>query len=79
MSTSEGNTCRKEHLDWCKQRAMEFCMEGNLSEAFMSFCSDMSKHNATADHPFLATGQGLFFGGHLNTPKAMQDFIEGFN
>jgi hypothetical protein len=70
---------RAEHLQWCKDRALEYVKAGNTQEAFASFSSDMSKHTETANHSALQLGFGLFFGGHLNTNTEMEKWINGFN
>jgi len=35
---------RKEHLDWCKERALKYVDDGNLQQAYTSMTSDLSKH-----------------------------------
>lgn len=70
---------RKEHLEWCKQRALEYVAAGDLNSAFASFQSDMRKHEETANHTSLVTMNQLYFSGQLSTPEKMRDFIEGFN
>jgi len=70
---------RQEHLEWCKQRAMEYCNNGDLTNAFMSFVSDLGKHEETADHLAIQLGMQLTFGGHLSTQQEMKNFIEGTN
>jgi len=70
---------RNEHLQWCKDRAMEYVSIEDTKQAFASFSSDMSKHPETAQHSALQLGAMLFFGGHLNTVAEMRKWIEGFN
>ena len=70
---------RTEHLQWCKERALEYVKAGDTQQAFASFSSDMSKHPDTANHPALQLGSALFFGGHLNSTAEMEKWIEGFN
>jgi len=70
---------RAEHLQWCKDRALEYIKTGDPNGAFASFSSDMSKHSETANHSALKLGSMLFFGGHLNTVSKMEKWIEGFN
>lgn len=70
---------RSEHLQWCKDRAMEYVNIGDLTQAFASFSSDMTKHPETANHSALQLGSMLLFGGHLQTANEMQKWIEGFN
>lgn len=70
---------RQEHLEWCKQRAIEYVETGDTQNAFASFQSDMRKHDETTNHSALGIMTQMFFGGHLNTPAQMRKFIEGFN
>lgn len=65
------------HVAWCKQRALEYVDAGDLPNAFASLVSDLNKHPATAEHSAIELGAMLLFGGHLNTPHAMREFIEG--
>ena len=69
----------KEHLDYCKKRALEYVDKGDYRQAFTSMASDMSKHPETANHPALGLGTDLLFAGHLDHPIKMREFIEGFN
>ena len=70
---------RKEHLEWCKQRAIEYIDAGDLNQALASMLSDMSKHPETQDHLALKMLMTLKLGGHLDTPDQMRKYIEGFN
>lgn len=70
---------RAEHLEWCKQRALEYVDKGDLKEAFASFQSDMTKHPETDGHLALKLGTMLLIGGHLSSNKQMRDWITGFN
>ncbi|MBP6238818.1 MAG: hypothetical protein KA270_17390 [Saprospiraceae bacterium] len=72
-------TTREEQLKWCKERALEYAKNGDLTNAFASFQSDMRKHPETNVHMALRMGITLLFGGHLSTEKEMTDWIEGFN
>lgn len=78
--TYEETTTREEHLQWCKDRALEILDEtGDVGQAYASFGSDMNKHEETRDHSAIGLGVALLFGGHNNTPDEMRKFIEGFN
>lgn len=75
---------RQEHLDWCKQRALEYCEPGpyfSLDEAMASMASDLGKHEETRHH--ITYTVPLMFqlraGGKLDTSEEMRKFIEGFN
>lgn len=70
---------RKEHLDWCKARALEYVNAGNNTDAFTSMLSDMANHEETADHMALEMGTMLLLSGNLKTPSQMRDWITGFN
>ncbi|HET6921291.1 MAG TPA: hypothetical protein VFI46_17780 [Jiangellaceae bacterium] len=70
---------RKEHLAWCKQRALAYVEAGDLTEAFASMVSGMNKHPETADSDLHILGMALLMSGHLSTPMQMRDWIEGFN
>lgn len=70
---------RQEHLQWCKQRALELCDAGDLQGAYASMASDLNKHPDTEGHPAIQVGMMLMMGGHLSTHIAMRKFIEGFN
>lgn len=70
---------RKDHLAWCKQRALEYVAIGELQQAFASMGSDLNKHDETKDHMAMELGMMLLIGGHLNTPEKMKKFIEGIN
>src|SRR5712671_5011437 len=70
---------RQEHLDWAKQRALEYVDRGELAQAFASIVSDLSKHDETSGHLGIELGASLLFSGFLSTPEAMKEFIMGFN
>lgn len=70
---------KKEHLQWCKDRALEYLDEDDVAQAYASFASDMSKHEETKDHSALELGVRMMFGGHLKSVNEMRNFIEGFN
>ena len=70
---------RQEHLDWCKQRAIEYLNENDLNQAFASMLSDMSKHPETQNHLALELGMTLKLRNHLSTSAEMRNWIEGFN
>ena len=70
---------RSEHLQWCKNRALEYLNVGDLSQAFASMCSDLNKHPETTGHIGIKLGIGLIMIGDLSTSNEMRKFIEGFN
>lgn len=72
-------TSREEHLQWCKKRALEYVETGDLQQAYASMCSDLNKHEGTADHSAMALGMGLMVSGSLDTQETMRKFIQDFN
>lgn len=78
MQTTE-TTSRKEHLEFCKQRAFEYIEKGDLTQAWGSFMSDMAKHEETRNHPFLDTAVLLISDGHYSTKESLKKFINDFN
>jgi hypothetical protein len=38
---------RAEHVQWCKDRAMQYVNEGDLQNAVLSMMSDLEKHEET--------------------------------
>lgn len=70
---------RAEHLQWAKDRAIEYCDAGNPFDAFASFQSDMNKHDELRGHVALPLMGQMLAGGMLNTPPQMKKFIEDFN
>jgi hypothetical protein len=72
-------TTREEHLAWCKQRALEYVDNGDLTQAYSSMASDLGKHPDTTGHSGIALGMMLMVGGQLSTAAEMRKFIEGFN
>lgn len=71
-------TSRAEHLAWCKRRALEYCDIGDVNQAFASMCSDLGKHDKTANHGAIELGFQMLMAGLLNKPAKMREFIEGF-
>ena len=72
-------TTRAEHLQWCKDRALEYVDRDDTQQAFTSMASDMSKHPETNDHSALQLGIMMMIGGHLSSKHQMREFINGFN
>lgn len=70
---------RQEHLDWSKQRAIEYVQQGDLAGAMASMVSDLQKHPDLENHIGIQLGMAQMFGGMLSTPAQMVHFIEGFN
>lgn len=70
---------RAEHLQWCKQRALEYVDRGDLPTAYASMVSDLGKHPETRNHFAIPLGTSLLLGGHLENKFQMRNFINGFN
>ena len=68
---------RAEHLQWCKNRALQYLDNNAMPAAFASFVSDMGKHPDTPIMmPLLVIGQSFCMTGSL---VDMRKWIEGFN
>ena len=70
---------REEHLQWCKDRALEYVNNGEFTNAVASMASDLSEHPETEGHAGIQLGLGLLMMGSLNTAEETRKFIEGFN
>ena len=70
---------RAEHLEWCKQRALEYVDMGDANQAWTSMASDLRKHPETANHSAIELGMMMLMAGHLSSPVKMRKFILGFN
>lgn len=70
---------RAEHLQWCKDRALEYANANDLQQAFASMASDLRKHPETKSHPGIQLGIALLMNGHLDTKNKMIKYFEGFN
>jgi len=73
-------TTRAEHLQWCKDRALEYCDKGDTQQAFNSMASDITKHPETTSHAStIRFGMQMLIGGRLSSVHQMREFIKGFN
>ena len=70
---------RSEHLQWCKDRAMEYLGNGDPKQAIVSFMSDMSKHPETENHKALEMMTMMMIGGLLDGTPEVEKCILGFN
>lgn len=70
---------REEHLQWAKDRALEYVEMNELGHAWASFTSDMRKHDELTTHPALILGSQLLASGHLSSQGEMEKFIKDFN
>lgn len=69
---------RAEHLQWCKDRALEYLDVGDLNQAATSMISDMSKHPETAGYPE-ALNQLVMLELLNRNADGVRRCIEGFN
>jgi hypothetical protein len=72
-------TTRAEHLQWCKDRALEYADRGDTVNAMASMTSDLQKHPDTAGHDGVMLMTMLAMSGEFNRPGELRRFIEGFN
>jgi hypothetical protein len=70
---------RAEHLQWAKDRALEYADRGDLADAMASMTSDLNKHPETKGHAGIELMGMLALAGHLRTRKDVREYIEGFN
>lgn len=69
---------RAAHLQWCKDRALEYADCGDMVNAVASMASDMRKHPETKIHAGLQLMVIMAAGGLLDRPGELRRFIEGF-
>ncbi len=70
---------RSKHLQWCKDRALEYISRGKLQNALTSMGNDLNKHPETKGHSGIYLGMSLFVAKQLETREEMEKFINGFN
>jgi hypothetical protein len=68
---------RAEHIAWCKQRALEYLDQGDVTNAIASMCSDLAQRpDTTAPVPMLQVG--LLYAIDEDCDAARR-WINGFN
>lgn len=72
-------TTRFEHLQWCKERALQYVDAGDTQQAFTSMGSDLGKHPETQGHTGIQLGMMQMMSGLLDNVADMRKFILGFN
>jgi len=73
LSDNGGSTMnRSEHLQWCKDRALEYVDEGNPAEALASMMSDLGKHDETRSSVHICLLGAMYL-------DDMRKFINDFN
>lgn len=68
-----------QHLQWSKDRALEYLEMGQIQYAFDSIMSDLRKHPETENNMNIELGYSLWMIGQLRTAEQMRKFITGFN
>ena len=69
---------RAEHLQWCKDRALEYADRGDVAQAVASMGSDLRKHPGTENHSGVELMMMLAMAGQFDRPGELRRFIEGF-
>ena len=69
---------RSEHLQWCKDRALEYVNSGDNQQAMSSMISDLRKHKETESSAEFGFSLGLI-AMQSSSSDEMRKFIEGFN
>jgi hypothetical protein len=72
---------RAEHLQWAKDRALEYADAGDTGGAIASLWSDLGKHPETAASQEIVASlmTPLAAMGKFDRPGELRKFIEGFN
>lgn len=68
---------RAEHLAWCKERALEYVVAGDLTGAVASMTSDLGKHPdtlASAELVVLVMPDVM-----AGDARRVRDWVTGFN
>ena len=68
---------REEHLDWCKQRAREYCERGDTITALELMFSGLSEHPETENHIGIKLGLMLIAVGNANKAAVLRH-IDGY-
>lgn len=67
---------RDEHLEWCKERAREYLVAGDLLNAVASMASDLGKHPELGCNSYLAMAGAL--DAQNGDVAAVRRWVEGF-
>jgi hypothetical protein len=70
---------RAEHLQWAKDRALEYADQGDVTNAVASMVSDLRKHPETENHAGMQLMAMMAMTGKFDRPGELRKFIEGFN
>lgn len=70
---------RTEHLQWCKDRALEYLDNGDTDAALASMVSDVMKHKDTMYHATInLLSIQMKMAGQLDTVDQMRKWINGY-
>ena len=69
---------REEHLQWAKDRALEYVATGSLQEAVASMVSDLSKHEEMNGAASMLMSLGMRE-AIADNALGVRRWIEGFN
>jgi hypothetical protein len=69
---------RAEHMQWAKDRALEYADRGDVANAVASMGSDLRKHPETRDHDGMMLMMMMAAAGQFDRPGELRKFIEGF-
>ena len=70
---------RAEHLQWAKDRALEYADRGETANAIASISSDLQKHPDTKDHAGPQLLVMMAMSDLFRRPGSLRREIEGFN
>jgi hypothetical protein len=70
---------RAEHLQWCKDRALEYVELGDLDNAIASMQSDLNKHPETQLPMTIKRATDLQIIYRTQTKQHVINWINGFN
>ena len=68
---------KEEHLVWCKERALEYLVKGEIWNAVTSMLSDLGKHPETKVTNLWVEAIGYKYAQEYNY-KRLKEWIEGF-
>lgn len=69
---------RKEHLQWCKDRALA-CLPDNPAEAVASMASDLTKHDGTSGSAIPMLTMVGMMAAQQGDIEGVRRWIDGFN
>lgn len=71
---------RAEHLQWAKDRALEYADQGDTGSAMSSLMQDLALHPETASSAAIVPDlmMPLAMMGEFEKPGELRKFIEGF-